>query len=193
MRHKWIIVGMVALLVVSLAGILTVYWMEKQKSESGAAGAGGLAAGDVKDRSVKLYFRSPSGKGFALLRLEARSILAPVDNRLFVRKLIDELKSGSRFGNLETLPKDVVVREVYLVGKQAILDFSRELCTQHPGGTTEELATLYSIVNTLTGSLPEINTVHILVEGRRRETLAGGISLDQGLAFSGAYLDGAQN
>ena len=49
----------------------------------------------------------------------------------------------------------------------------RLVTTNHPGGVLNELATVYSIVNSLTYNLPEIKEVKILIGGIEKETLAG--------------------
>ena len=55
----------------------------------------------------------------------------------------------------------------------AFINFSDALATAHPGGVLNEMATIYSIVNSLTYNLPEIKQVKILVGGVEKETLAG--------------------
>ena len=49
--------------------------------------------------------------------------------------------------------------------------------TNHEGGSSGELQTIYSIVNTLALSFPEIKEVQILVAGNREETIAGHIDI----------------
>ena len=174
---------MILLLVLSVGGIVVLYWVEKGKAAGEGTDAQTVQEG-VTDRNVTLYFRSPVGRGKALLRFEERSMLAPSDQRQFLLKLVEELKSGSRTGGFDTIPREANLTDVYIVGKQVVLDFSKELSTRHPGGELEELSTLYSIVNTVLRNSPGFDTVHILVEGRRRETLAGGIAMDKGFIFA---------
>jgi germination protein M len=60
-----------------------------------------------------------------------------------------------------------------------VLDFSRELQTLHTGGTTGEILTVYSIVNTLTMNFKEVERVQILIDGDEVETLVGHLDLEQ--------------
>ena len=53
---------------------------------------------------------------------------------------------------------------------------------QFPGGSTGEILTIYSIVDTLTLNFPEIKDVQILVEGRKKDTIAGHIDITTPLA-----------
>ena len=42
----------------------------------------------------------------------------------------------------------------------------------HPGGTTNEILTVYSLVNALTANLPAVTGVQILIDGKEVDTLA---------------------
>jgi hypothetical protein len=57
------------------------------------------------------------------------------------------------------------------------VDLSAEISTAHPGGTTNEILTVYAIVNALTVNLPAISGVQLLVNGQEVDTLAGHIDL----------------
>ncbi len=64
--------------------------------------------------------------------------------------------------------------------KIAMVNFSKELVENHPGGSTGETMTVASIVNTLT-SFRDIEKVGIYVEGELIDTLAGHLELNQPL------------
>jgi spore germination protein GerM len=70
----------------------------------------------------------------------------------------------------------------YQLGDTLVLDFSRELQTNHSGGSAGELLTVYSIVNTLAENIHGISRVQILVEGNEVETLAGHLDLREPLS-----------
>ena len=70
------------------------------------------------------------------------------------------------------LPEGTKLLGVTAEGNTARADFSAELVKNFPGGSTNEGVVLYSIVNTL-ASLPNIQRVQILVEGRSVETIGG--------------------
>ena len=73
-------------------------------------------------------------------------------------------------------------------GGEAYVDLSRELMTAHPGGTLNELLTIYTIVNALTVNMPAVTSVQVLVDGKEVETLAGHIDLRQPLAKSLSWI-----
>jgi len=60
-----------------------------------------------------------------------------------------------------------------------VVDFSRELVTNHPGGSAAENGTLTSIMRTIALNFPEVRWCTLLVDGAPTETLAGHLTLDQ--------------
>jgi hypothetical protein len=73
-----------------------------------------------------------------------------------------------------SLPKDAKAQDLFISQEgTAFIDFSNAIATNHPGGVLNELATIYSIVNSLTYNLQEIKEVKILIGGVEKETLAG--------------------
>ena len=59
-----------------------------------------------------------------------------------------------------------------------VLDFSRELVVNHPGGSAAESGTLTVILRTLALNFPEVRLCSLLVDGAQSETLAGHITMD---------------
>jgi spore germination protein GerM len=82
---------------------------------------------------------------------------------------------------IRTIPEETTVREVFLDEKGCVyVDFSRDISQNHPGGTTAELITIASIVNTLTANFPEeIQKVRILIGGKEAKTIAGHIDISK--------------
>ena len=70
----------------------------------------------------------------------------------------------------------------------AAYHLSRESAGGHPGGTVNELLTVYTIVNALTANLPAVTTVQLLVDGREVDTLAGHVDLRRPLAKNLSYV-----
>jgi hypothetical protein len=84
---------------------------------------------------------------------------------------------------VSAVPAGTALRAVFLTeGGQAYVDLSREVVSAHPGGTLNELLTVYTIVNALTVNLPAVTAVQLLVDGKEVETLAGHVDLRQPLA-----------
>jgi spore germination protein GerM len=84
---------------------------------------------------------------------------------------------------VSAIPARATVRALFITeGGEAYVDFSPELVTGHSGGTTDEMLTVYTIVNALTENLPAITGVQVLVEGKELDTLAGHVDLRTPLA-----------
>jgi spore germination protein GerM len=84
---------------------------------------------------------------------------------------------------VSAVPAGTALRAVFLTeGGDAYVDLSREVVSAHPGGTLNELLTVYTIVNALTVNLPAVTAVQVLVDGKEVETLAGHVDLRQPLA-----------
>ena len=76
------------------------------------------------------------------------------------------------------IPRGTTVRGVFVSENgTAFVDLSPEAAANHPGGSTAEALTIYSIVNAVIVSLPDVRAVQILVDGREVETLAGHVDL----------------
>jgi hypothetical protein len=84
---------------------------------------------------------------------------------------------------VSAVPPGTTLRAVFITeGGDAYVDLSREVASAHPGGTLNELLTIYTIVNALTANLPAVTGVQVLVDGKEVETLSGHIDLRRPLA-----------
>jgi spore germination protein GerM len=87
------------------------------------------------------------------------------------------------------IPAGTALRALFLTERgEAFVDLSRAVVTAHPGGTTNELLTVYAIVNALTANLPAITSVQVLVDGKEVETLAGHVDLRRPLTKNLAFV-----
>ena len=128
---------------------------------------------------VTLYFSTPEDE--LLVPVERKIIIN--DNRNIndqIRKIIQELIKGPQTSSfLSTLPPQTKLRAVYTREDVIYVDFSSSLIENHPGGTSAELVSIYSIVNTLLENFPSYSRVQILIEGKPHSTLAGHIDIRQ--------------
>ena len=87
------------------------------------------------------------------------------------------------------IPKGVSLRELFLTSQGvAYVDLSQELVSNHPGGSSAEELTVFSLSQTLVANFPAVKTVKILVEGREVQTLAGHLDLTIPYGPAPAYL-----
>jgi len=97
------------------------------------------------------------------------------------RQVVIELIKGPENSELyPTIPQGTQVNEVYIADDIVYVDLSEEIFTNHPGGSSGELMTVYSIVNTLT-EIPSIKGVQILVGGNEKDSLVGHIDISMPL------------
>lgn len=131
-----------------------------------------LSPGEKRERwSVQLYF-SDSGERF--LVPEKRLLARPKTLNGQAEELVKALMEGPRSNLVRTLPEGVQLQSV-TVDKSgtAHVSFNRRFIDDHPGGTASEIATLYSMANTLALNLQEIKRVKLLVDGKEFTTIKG--------------------
>jgi hypothetical protein len=84
---------------------------------------------------------------------------------------------------VSAIPPGTTLRAVFITKNgDAYVDLSREARAAHPGGTVNELLTVYTIVNALTVNLPAVTAVQVLVDGKEVDTLSGHVDLRRPLA-----------
>ena len=124
---------------------------------------------------VKLYFGVP---GEDYLSLEERRVVLGEEPNTQMKAVLEELIRGPEDKDLSrTVPGETEVRAVYLREGEIFVDFSSSLAENHPGGSTGELLTIYSIVDTLLLNFPSYTRVQILIQGKSHQTLAGHIDI----------------
>ena len=90
---------------------------------------------------------------------------------------------------VSAIPPGTTLRAVFITKSgDAYVDVSREARTAHPGGTVDELLTVYTIVNALTVNLPAVTSVQVLVDGKEVDTLSGHVDLRRPLAKNLAWV-----
>lgn len=119
--------------------------------------------------SVRLYFPSAAG---ATLVVETREIVdtkRPADRGA---QILAALLDGPRTpGALPAVPPGTTLRQLWVRDDgNAYADFSEELLRDATGGSSDEILTIYAIVDSLTENVPAIRKVGILVAGRERDT-----------------------
>jgi hypothetical protein len=94
------------------------------------------------------------------------------------RQILQEALKPAPAPYVNAVPAGTTLRAVFVTGRgEAYVDLSREVAEKHPGGSLDELFTVYAIVNALTVNLPAITSVQILVDGKEVDTLAGHVDL----------------
>lgn len=121
-----------------------------------------------------LWFADAGGDG---LRVELRQILKTED-ATSPEAVLDALIAGPEEQGLYNLiPAGTAVRSAVTDGGLCVVDFSGEFLDGSGQDERRDRMLLYAVVNTLAGSLENIEQVRIFVEGEPIDAL-GGVSLD---------------
>jgi hypothetical protein len=134
-----------------------------------------------KEKQVaQIYFSDPQER---FLMPEKRYVIKENDAAAQAKEIVKALLEGSKAGLVNTFPVGVVLIDVK-VGDAGIasVNFSKNLIKKYQGGSTAEMATIYSLTNSITQNVPTIKKVKILVEGKELSSIKGHISTQK--AFS---------
>jgi len=129
---------------------------------------------------AKLFFVSGDGQ-----RLVATEREVPLAEGLVAqaRALVDaQLTAEAAAPLVRSVPEGAVLRGLYASSRNEIfVDLDGAVRAKHPGGSLNELLTVYAIVNAITVNLPDVQEVQLLIDGREVDTLAGHVDLRQPL------------
>jgi hypothetical protein len=138
--------------------------------------AGKHGAAKKRDKQEVTLFFSDANERF--LVPEKRFIPREKELEAQASELIQALIAGSKTGLVDTFPGKAELQDVTKDGGDTLLiNFKESLVEHHPGGSAAEMATVYSLTNTLTANLPAIKKIRILIGGKERESLKGHIGL----------------
>ena len=124
---------------------------------------------------VHLYF---SDKDNSFLKAETRDLFHSDSLFEFGKNILEALIEGPKTGLMRTIPAETALKAFYIIRDGTVyVDMSDTIRDAHPGGVKSELFTIYSMVNSLTLNIPEINAVKILISGKEEMTLDGHIDV----------------
>jgi hypothetical protein len=120
---------------------------------------------------VTLYFSDANER---FLAPEKRQIPKEKDLAGQARELVKALLDGSKTQLVNTFPAHTELQNVKIeAGSKASVSFNKSFVKNHPKGSTSEMATIYSLTNTLTANLPELKEVTLLVDGKELPSIGG--------------------
>jgi len=129
-----------------------------------------------RDKQEVTLFFSDANERF--LVPERRFIPKEKEPETQAQEMVKALLAGSKTGLVNTFPDKAELQGVTMEGSDMlVVNFRESLPAHHPGGSAAEMATLYSLTNTLTANIPMVKRVKILIGGKERESLKGHIGL----------------
>ncbi len=183
----------VAGLVVGLAIVyfLLPHWLalpdSPQQTETAAPAA---APTDARRLVTTLYYVADDGASLVGVTREVPFGGTPAEQ---AQHIITAELAPAPAGAVSPIPAGVTLRGLFVTPRgDAYVDLSREIISQHPGGSMNESLTVFALVNALTQNVKEITGVQLLVEGQQIDTLAGHLDLRQPLAAAPRWVQKGQ-
>jgi len=183
-QRKYALIAGVAVVVIALSWAMfaALAWLLRRPVPGSGAPAvpavttpagGGTASPHI---NATLFFASEDGQ-----RLVSSQQEVPLGGSVVeqARAILDaQFSAKPPEGLTSTIPEGTAIRGIYVSSQNDVfVDLDPAVKTKHPGGSMQELLTVYTIVNTLLTNLPMLQQVQILIDGREADTLAGHVDL----------------
>jgi hypothetical protein len=175
-----------------LAAAAVVAWLLFAPRRSGpaktASAAASLASPAPAGKKIKarLFYISEDGTSLAAVDRDVAFGDTAADQ---AREIVAAQIAPVAAPLVSAIPAGTMLRGVFVTDRgRAYVDLSHEVVSAHTGGTSDELLTVYTIVDALTANLPAITSVQILVDGKQVQTLAGHVDLRRPLSRNLAWV-----
>ncbi|HEX2224132.1 MAG TPA: GerMN domain-containing protein [Thermoanaerobaculia bacterium] len=183
-RAAGFIIGLAVALILGVAA-----WWLLQKDGGGTFLRGdrrGAAAEPGQVVPMDLHFPAPASSG-GLLRVERRDLEVTEAPKNRIRRIVEALLAGPRTQGLgRPFPEGVTLGSVQLDDDgTAYIDFRWEGHEEPPpGGSTEEIQRIYSVVNSVSLNVPQAQRVTLLWNNSQRLTWSGHLDTSRPLVPS---------
>ena len=192
MSRRALLITSIAVVAVVLVSVLVIVqrvlprWSSRATTRAVAAASPTAPAAPGRKIKARLFYVADDGMRLTSIERDiaygegaleqAREIIAAQ-----IAPVVEPLVSA--------IPPETKLRAVFLTeGGEAYVDLSSEVKSAHPGGTVNELLTVYTLVNALTANLPAVTSVQVLVDGKEVDTLSGHVDLRRPLAKNLAWV-----
>jgi germination protein M len=136
---------------------------------------------------ARLYYLSDDG---LRLKIAEREVPLGADAAAQARAIVEAQIAPAPSGLVSAVPDGTSLKQVFISDKNvAYVDLSSDIVKNHPGGSLDEILTVYTLVDAITDNLPAIASVQILIDGREVDTLAGHVDLRRPLAKNLAWVE----
>ena len=181
----WIVVMAVVLTAAAFGALTLSRWLARGTGERAPEAAAAPAA--TPKIKATLFYVDPDGVRLAPAEREVAFGEGTLEQ---ARRIVEAQLEPVEAPLVSPIPAGTRLRALYLTeANQAFVDLSAEVRSKHPGGLTNEILTVYAVVDAITVNLPAITGVQILVDGREVDTLAGHVDLRRPLTRSTLWID----
>lgn len=123
----------------------------------------------TEQKEVTLYFSDEMAEGLC----PEKRVIEVNQNQTIENQIVEQLIKGPEdSSHVATVPAETKIKNIKTEDSICYVDLSRDFVTKHSGGTTGEMLTIYSIVNSLT-ELDNVTKVQFLIEGQKEEVFKG--------------------
>lgn len=167
-----------AALVLALIGVtwaLVRLFTEPRRAPAAAAATTAPAPAESAHITATLFYASSDGRALVPVRREVPLASTVVEQGRQI--LMVQLQEAPQ-PYVQVIPRGTTLRAFYVTDRgDAFVDLSGEIVRAHPGGSLNELLTVYAIVNAVVANLPAVQRVQLLVEGQEVDTIAGHVDV----------------
>jgi len=177
-RHTVTLIALVVAIVAVTVVTLVVVAVRRRPVRSDTSVTTPAASGSqVFGRKIKARLYYVSMDGTRLTGVD-REVSYSEGSTALAQQIVNAQLAPVPAGLVSAIPLGTTLRALYLNEKgDVFVDLSKEVSTAHPGGSQNELLTIYAIVDALTANLPAVKSVQLLVDGKQVDTLAGHVDL----------------
>jgi hypothetical protein len=163
---------LIAVIAAAVVVLLYLYHSKQGRRPPLAPPVTGVTEVPAGSRVVTLFFADEEGEG---LVHETREVAIGQELSKQIEQIVNALLDGPQHGGVSTIPAGTRLLDAFFDAEAATvyLDFTSELITGHPGGSSAEYYTIAAIVRTVSENAPEVQAVQILVEGSQIDTIGG--------------------
>ena len=170
----------ILIVVAAMAAVVLLYLFvsRRDREQPVSPPIAGVAEVPAGSRVVTLFFADEEGEG---LIHETREVAIGQELGKQIEQIVGALVAGPQRGGVSAIPAGTQLLNAFFDAETATvyLDFTSELITGHPGGSSAEYYTIAAIVRTVSENAPEVQAVQILVEGLQVGSIGGHIDANR--------------
>lgn len=165
--------ALIALIAIAVVAFL-YYMTEIREPDDTSPPPVGVSVVPEGSRAVTLFFADQESEG---LISETREVAIGTDYSEQLVQVVEALLAGPDALGVSAIPRGTKLLNAFYDTETATayLDFSSELVSGHPGGSSAEYYTIAALMRTVSENIPEVQAVQILVEGFQVGTIGGHI------------------
>jgi spore germination protein GerM len=164
----------IAAAAIIVGGLLYYFYMKNRGEGPARESMERVAPVEEGSRAVTLYFANRDDEA---LVAETRLVAIGKEYVDQIAQVIRALLSGPQGEGVNTIAEGTQLLNAFYDYDTATLylDFTSEIVSGHPGGSSAEYYTIAAVMRTVSQNFPEVKAVQFLVEGLQVGTIGGHI------------------